>query len=133
MQHAAFLVAACTWDLVPQPGIEPRPLALGVRSLTHRTTREVPTEVVTSVSKWSYPYKTSQTTEILVLFQEQNLPLKKKFHNFFTVEILSTSDNFPCQEMFDIFQNAPKHPIDCLYEKKNLTLLFIYLSFISFI
>lgn len=33
------------------------------------------------------------------------------------------SDNFPCQEMFDIFQNAPKHPTDCLYEKKNLTLL----------
>ena len=30
------------WDLVPQPGIEPGPLALGVQSLSQRTTREVP-------------------------------------------------------------------------------------------
>ena len=29
-------------DLVPPSGIEPGPLALGVRSLNHRTTREVP-------------------------------------------------------------------------------------------
>ena len=29
-------------DLVPRPGIEPRPPALEVRSLTHWTTREVP-------------------------------------------------------------------------------------------
>ena len=29
------------WDLVPQPGIEPGPPALGVWSLTHWTTREV--------------------------------------------------------------------------------------------
>ena len=29
------------WDLVPRPGIEPRPPALGARSLTHWTTREV--------------------------------------------------------------------------------------------
>ena len=33
---------ACMWDLVPQPGIEPGPPALGVRSRTHWTTREVP-------------------------------------------------------------------------------------------
>ena len=30
------------WDLVPWPGIEPQPPALGVRSLSHWTTREVP-------------------------------------------------------------------------------------------
>ena len=56
LQHAVFLVAACKllvaackllvatcmWDLVPQPGIEPRPPALGAWSLTHWTTREVP-------------------------------------------------------------------------------------------
>ena len=30
------------WDLVPRPGIEPGPPALGVWSLTHWTTREVP-------------------------------------------------------------------------------------------
>ena len=28
------------WDLVPQPGIEPRAPALGTWSLSHRTTRE---------------------------------------------------------------------------------------------
>ena len=36
------LVVACMWDLVTRPGIEPRPPALGARSLTHWTTREVP-------------------------------------------------------------------------------------------
>ena len=30
------------WDLVPGPRIEPGPPALGVQSLTHWTTREVP-------------------------------------------------------------------------------------------
>ena len=36
-----FLVVACMWDLVPRPGIEPGPPALGAWSLTHWTTREV--------------------------------------------------------------------------------------------
>ena len=30
------------WDLVPRPGIEPGPPALGMQSLSHWTTREVP-------------------------------------------------------------------------------------------
>ena len=33
------------WDLVPWPGIEPRPPALGVWSFSHWTTREVPSVV----------------------------------------------------------------------------------------
>ena len=37
-----LLVVACMQDLVPPPGIEPRPPALGAQSLTHWTTREVP-------------------------------------------------------------------------------------------
>ena len=37
------LVASCMWDLVPRPGIERGPAALGARSLTHWTTRGVPT------------------------------------------------------------------------------------------
>ena len=50
-----LLVAACgifscsrrtlscsMWDLVPRPGIKPGPPALGARSLSHWTTREVP-------------------------------------------------------------------------------------------
>ena len=31
------------WDLVPPPGIEPRPSALGEQTLSYWTTREVPT------------------------------------------------------------------------------------------
>ena len=42
LQHVDFLVAACMQDLVPWPGIEPRPSALGAWSLTHWTTRVVP-------------------------------------------------------------------------------------------
>ena len=30
------------WDLIPHPGIKPRSLALGVQSLSHWTTGEVP-------------------------------------------------------------------------------------------
>ena len=30
------------WDLVPRPGIKPRPRALGAQSPSHWTTREVP-------------------------------------------------------------------------------------------
>ena len=34
------------WDLIPRPGIEPRPPALGARSLTYWTTREVAIRVL---------------------------------------------------------------------------------------
>ena len=37
-----LLVAARMRNLVPQPGMEPRPPAVGTWSLTHWTTREVP-------------------------------------------------------------------------------------------
>ena len=37
-----LLVAAQSWDLVPPPGIEPRPTVLGMQSLSHGTTREDP-------------------------------------------------------------------------------------------
>ena len=40
-----LLVAACMWDLVPQPGIEPGPPALGAQSLNHHATREVPENI----------------------------------------------------------------------------------------
>ena len=38
------------WDLVPGPGIEPVPPALGAQSLTHWTTREVPPRLFMSLS-----------------------------------------------------------------------------------
>ena len=37
------------WDLIPQPGMESCPPALGVRILTHRTTREVPSMVLNNI------------------------------------------------------------------------------------
>ena len=37
------------WDLVPQPGMESWPPALGVQILTHWTTREVPPMVLNSI------------------------------------------------------------------------------------
>ena len=42
LRHVRSLVAACMWDLVPGPEIEPGPPALAAWSLTHWTTREVP-------------------------------------------------------------------------------------------
>ena len=35
-------LSCSTWDLVPWPGIEPSPPALGARSLSHWTTKEIP-------------------------------------------------------------------------------------------
>ena len=55
------------WELVPQPGIEPKPPALGVQSLSHWTTREVPflhifmvTEIWFSFSRLSWNITTSR-------------------------------------------------------------------------
>ena len=39
-------------DLVPQPGIEPWPPALGVQSLTHWTTKEVPPGIFESCDRF---------------------------------------------------------------------------------
>ena len=41
--YLAVLGLSCSmWDLVPEPGMEPRPPRLGAQSLSHCTTREVP-------------------------------------------------------------------------------------------
>ena len=39
---AALSLSCKMWDLVPWPGIKPRPPVLGAQSLSHWTTREVP-------------------------------------------------------------------------------------------
>ena len=39
---AASGLSCSMWDLVPQPGMEPGPPALGAQSLSLWTTREVP-------------------------------------------------------------------------------------------
>ena len=70
-------------------------------------------------SKWSYPYTAKQTTEIRLLFQDKMLLQKRNFTTFLHWKIVSTSDNFPCQEMFDIFKNALQQSTDYPYEKKR--------------
>ena len=60
-KHIIYLAAlglSCgMWDLVPWPGIEPGPHALGAQSLTHWTTREVPRLNIkmheTGLPRWS--------------------------------------------------------------------------------
>ena len=49
-----WALSCSLWDLVPWPGIEPRPSALGMRSLSHWTTREVPVFFKHPASTHSY-------------------------------------------------------------------------------
>ena len=51
-----LLIAACVWDLVPQPRIEPGPPALGVQSLTHWTTKKV-SHLIFKLQKFKYKEK----------------------------------------------------------------------------
>ena len=45
--YSVVLTLSCgMFDLVPQTGIEPIPLALGSQSLNHWTTREVPVSIL---------------------------------------------------------------------------------------
>ena len=57
--YSMWTLCCSMWDLVPWPGIEPRPLALGVQNLSHWTTRKAP-EILKFCS-------TSKGTSILVL------------------------------------------------------------------
>ena len=71
-----LLVAVCMWDLVPQPGIEPRMPALGAQSLTHWITREVP------------------FLDIL------NLTIENKFQSILTVMLCKAMCHKPAAAMF---------------------------------
>ena len=46
---ACRIFSLSMWDLVPQPGIKPRPSAVEVLSLSHWNTREVPAYPVSKV------------------------------------------------------------------------------------
>ena len=68
----AFGIFSCSmWNLVPWPGIEPRPPALGARNLTHWTTRKVPMLILelheySLFSFFSIQHKVSSTSVILL-------------------------------------------------------------------
>ena len=51
-----LLVAVCMRDLVPRPGFEPGPPALGAQSLIHWTTREVPSSVFSIHLNFEHKY-----------------------------------------------------------------------------
>ena len=42
MRPLVFIFSCGTWELFPRPGIEPRPPIVGIRSLSHWTTMQVP-------------------------------------------------------------------------------------------
>ena len=42
LEVACRIFSCGTWDLIPQPGIEPRPPALGAQRLSHWATRDIP-------------------------------------------------------------------------------------------
>ena len=53
---AAYGTFSCDmWDLVPEPGIERRPPALGAQSLSHWTTREVPPDLTLNIEENGIP------------------------------------------------------------------------------
>ena len=52
-----WTLSCSIWDLVPWPGIEPRLPTLGVQSLSHWTTREVPVQLILRIYMqdfWEY-------------------------------------------------------------------------------
>ena len=54
--------SCCMWHLVPWPGIEPRPPALGAQNLRHWTTREV---LITVFKRLSKAQNVAQPTKFL--------------------------------------------------------------------
>ena len=68
--HAGSLVEACKllvaamWDLVPWLGIEPGPPTLGVQSLSHWTTREVPTVTILNGMEGLFEEVTFEQTQV---------------------------------------------------------------------
>ena len=61
--HCDMWTLGCgMWDLVPWPGIEPGPTALGTWSLSHGTTREVPGH---SQLWFFFFFKTSNVAKLL--------------------------------------------------------------------
>ena len=60
------VLVAAIWDLVPWPAIKPSPPALGVQSLSHWTTREVP-NVCNSCLDVGYSFAVSKEMSLFCL------------------------------------------------------------------
>ena len=109
-------------------------LEIIMRNMTHRAEGNLE-RLLHLPLKWNYLCKTSQTTKILLLFQEQNLPKKKKSYNFLTAKISPTSDNAPARKHLTFFKMFQNIPLIVLTGKKKKRVLLcsssLYLSFIS--
>ena len=73
-----YVFSCSMWDLVPWPGIEPRLPTLGMRSLSHWTTREVP-ELGGLVAQLVKNPPAMQETPVWSLDWED--PLEKRYSN----------------------------------------------------
>ena len=65
-----LLVVACLCDLAPQPGIKPGPPVLGVQSLNHWATREVPClifKIYISLNAIEAPYTSTFSFDPILL------------------------------------------------------------------
>ena len=66
---SALKIFSCSmWNLVSWPGIEPRPPALGVLSLSHWTTREVPPLQIESIHKVGFGFAAFNIYSLLTTF-----------------------------------------------------------------
>ena len=105
---AAFQNLVEAWGiLVPWPGTEPRPLALGARSLSHWTTMEIPSVAFLSYKqhkglpwwlRWCgicLPMQETQETRVQSLCLED--PLKKEMPTHFNI-LSWRMDKAPCTE-----------------------------------
>ena len=84
MRQVGSLVVACMWDLVPLPGIEPGPPALGAWSLIHCATREVPC-ILIIMRSLHVKVNSSQhhhRETLFVLFSVSRVDLFGFIHNF---------------------------------------------------
>ena len=119
------LVAACNLqcsmrDLVPWPGIEPRPPALGAQSLCHWTTREVPRQLFLKMTQKAQATKKKHKLHLIeikhfCLLRDTTKKVKDKPQTGNTIKIISNKEL-----EFRIFKNSCNSMIrKYLNEKKG--------------
>ena len=92
-----------TWDLVPWPGIIPRPPELGAWSLNHLTTREV-LKTFRYFTEWTAKYKILRNNT-LALLETSQLTQATFWHN----------NSFSIIKWSEVAQLCPtlRDPMDC--------------------
>ena len=101
-----LLVAACMWDLVPWPGIEPRPPALGAWSLIHCATREVLTFL------YFKKFYSLSYSLLLIASDLPGFPITTKIKSLNWVLVYILLRIYPFEFIF-MTENSPRRP--CLW------------------